>query len=160
MVGTHSQLSSFVNLFNSVIVRAELQEYHGLTSRTVFRSTDHEHVLPLCKSCEKNSVYVDPQLGRFNYCSPQCRDEHVLPEYNKKLEEFIRKCTGTSEDVTRPQAIAAQQARKQVELKKKSKEGFGVILSTPTVAMGQVCVCDRHVATVHDHDIYTCAVPF
>ena len=130
----------FVNLSNSATVRTELQEYHGLTSRTVIRSTDHEHVLPLCRSCRKNSVYVDPQLGHFNYCSPRCRDEDVLPEYNKKLEEFIKRCTVASE-VTTPQATAAQQARRQVELKKKPKEEFGVILSTPTVVVAQVRVC-------------------
>ena len=40
------------------------------------------------KGCYK-TAYYDPMLGYFSYCSPKCRDEHLLPDYNKKLEAAI-----------------------------------------------------------------------
>ena len=30
--------------------------------------------------------YYDPELGVFKYCSPQCRNEHYLPWYDRKVK--------------------------------------------------------------------------
>ena len=35
--------------------------------------------------------YYDPTYGLFSYCSPSCRDQHLLPEYNKKLREHLNR---------------------------------------------------------------------
>lgn len=35
--------------------------------------------------------YYDPMYGVFDYCSPSCRDTFLLPSYNKKLQEDIKK---------------------------------------------------------------------
>lgn len=33
--------------------------------------------------------YYDLVYGSFSYCSPSCRDQHLLPEYNRKLKEHL-----------------------------------------------------------------------
>ena len=43
----------------------------------------------MCKGCKKKAVYSDPLFGPFAYCSPQCRDEVVLPRYNIELQKFV-----------------------------------------------------------------------
>ena len=35
-------------------------------------------------------VHMDPLLGPFNYCSPACRNEDLLPKYDEKLDRMIR----------------------------------------------------------------------
>ena len=55
-----------------------------------YSSHSHQLKLPECAASGcKNFVYHDPLLGKFDYCSPKCRDEHLLPSYNKKLKEDI-----------------------------------------------------------------------
>lgn len=44
---------------------------------------------PNCYNCDK-PVFYDKSLGFFIYCSPKCRDEHALPEYDQKLRQEIR----------------------------------------------------------------------
>ena len=54
--------------------------------------SSHSQRLPICQATGcRNPVYCDPLLGQFIYCSPKCRDEHLLPSYNKKLKEDIDK---------------------------------------------------------------------
>ena len=50
--------------------------------------------LPLCKVevCKK-LVFCDSILGAFDYCSPKCRDTHLLPQEQKKLEKDLKKFT-------------------------------------------------------------------
>lgn len=43
-------------------------------------------------SCN-NMKYCDLVYGLFSYCSPSCRDQHLLPEYNKKLREHLESTT-------------------------------------------------------------------
>ena len=43
---------------------------------------------PKCSNCDK-PVFYDKNVGFFIYCSPECRDEHALPEYDKKLKQDI-----------------------------------------------------------------------
>ncbi|XP_019853246.1 PREDICTED: uncharacterized protein LOC109582767 [Amphimedon queenslandica] len=45
---------------------------------------------PICSNCDKR-VFCDKNLGFFIYCSPNCRDEHALPEYDKKLKQDVNK---------------------------------------------------------------------
>ena len=33
--------------------------------------------------------YYDPELGVFKYCSPQCRNEHYLPRYDRKVKDSL-----------------------------------------------------------------------
>ena len=46
---------------------------------------------PYLKNCAAdgcfNKVHYDPELGPFDYCSPPCRDRHILPQVQKKLRE-------------------------------------------------------------------------
>ena len=53
--------------------------------------------LPKCKAIEcANSVHWEPDVeGDFLYCSPKCRDEHLLPiekdKLKKELEDLAEK---------------------------------------------------------------------
>ena len=38
--------------------------------------------------CTRN-VHYDQELGPFDYCSPECRDRHLLPKENDRLKEDI-----------------------------------------------------------------------
>lgn len=53
----------------------------------------YSYSAPLLKDCAaldcKNKVHYDPELGPFDYCSPGCRDIHLLPRERKKLMEDI-----------------------------------------------------------------------
>ena len=40
--------------------------------------------------------YYDVAYGEFSYCSPSCRDQHLLPDYNKKLREHLESFTVSS----------------------------------------------------------------
>ena len=35
--------------------------------------------------------FYDPMYGAFDYCSPSCRDAFLLPSYNEKLQEDLKK---------------------------------------------------------------------
>ena len=34
-------------------------------------------------------VHYDHELGPFDYCSPECRDRHLLPKEREKLKKDI-----------------------------------------------------------------------
>ena len=42
-----------------------------------------------------NLKYCDSRYGPFPYCSPSCRDQHLLPGYNQKLREHIESANNT-----------------------------------------------------------------
>ena len=48
--------------------------------------------LPTCKRRDcSNPVHYDPTFGPFEYCSPQCRDAHLLePEREKLLNDIAQ----------------------------------------------------------------------
>ena len=47
--------------------------------------------LPRCPALDcHNKVHYDSELGPFDYCSPECRDRHLLPIERRKLEEDIK----------------------------------------------------------------------
>ena len=45
-----------------------------------------------------NMKYYDIDYGEFSYCSPSCRDQHLLPEYNRKLREYLDKDKSLSDN--------------------------------------------------------------
>ena len=53
--------------------------------------------------------YFDSRYGPFPYCSPSCRDQHLLPDYNKKLKEHIESVTVSNNSVS----LLDQQIHKQ-----------------------------------------------
>ncbi|XP_065912118.1 uncharacterized protein [Dysidea avara] len=51
-------------------------------------------VCPFCvEQCKNpsctNLKFIDNNYGKFDYCSPSCRDKDLLTKYNKKLEEDL-----------------------------------------------------------------------
>ena len=43
-----------------------------------------------------NLKYYDSRYGPFPYCSPSCRDQHLLPGYNQKLREHIESANNSA----------------------------------------------------------------
>ncbi len=41
------------------------------------------------KNCNK-PCYYDPSVGEFDYCSPSCRDKHLLPKEKKSLQDDLK----------------------------------------------------------------------
>ncbi len=39
--------------------------------------------------CSK-PCYYDPSVGEFKYCSPACRDKHLLPKEKKSLQDDLK----------------------------------------------------------------------
>ncbi len=37
-----------------------------------------------------NSCYYDMSVGEFDYCSPPCRDKHLLPKEKKRLHDDLQ----------------------------------------------------------------------
>ena len=52
---------------------------------------------PFLKKCAadwcSNKAHYDHELGPFDYCTPQCRDRHLLPQERMKLREEISENT-------------------------------------------------------------------
>ena len=46
--------------------------------------------LPICKAtgCDK-TVHLQDGIGAFDYCSPKCRDRHLIPKEQVKLEKDL-----------------------------------------------------------------------
>ena len=48
---------------------------------------------PILKDCTADGcsrkVHYDQELGPFDYCSPECRDRHLLPQEQDKLKDDI-----------------------------------------------------------------------
>lgn len=109
----------------AIAVRAGLQEFPGVRDGEALGSTSYRQHLPMCKGCKKKAVYYDQVLGPFKYCSPECRDEDVLPKYNIKLQEFMDACSVTASLL---HGRATQHVR-HIELKKKAKDELGVFFS-------------------------------
>ena len=51
--------------------------------------------VPYLKECAatgcSNKVHYDQELGPFDYCTPQCRDIHLLPIERARLKQDIEK---------------------------------------------------------------------
>lgn len=92
------------------------------TPHTYYHSSHYYPPQPKCKASDCNeTVFSDPILGEFNYCSPQCRDQHALPEYNQKLDIDIAKFEATLHKLN-PYI-------ETVELEKKSNAPLGVLFA-------------------------------
>lgn len=75
-----------------------------------------------------NTVYVNPLLGPFDYCCPKCRDEHLLPVYNKKLkediEQFERDCKTKSYSLPPTCSKSSSTVNMKIYTKPKDSLGF------------------------------------
>ena len=91
---------------------------------------------PLSKICIaegcNSRAYYDSNFGLFDYCTPRCRDVHLLPEYNKKLERDIADFHQQCSTVVLPSEAfsinAAANLRKLVVTKFSPGKGLGLIL--------------------------------
>ncbi len=49
---------------------------------------------PVIRSCGApdctDLCYYDPSVGEFDYCSPSCRDKHLLPKEKKALQDDLK----------------------------------------------------------------------
>lgn len=108
----------------------------------------YSYSAPLLKDCAaldcKNKVHYDPELGPFDYCSPGCRDIHLLPRERKKLMEdieansknmstylpqstHITPSSSSSSVSTSSGASASAKKENIVLIDKKPKENLGII---------------------------------
>ena len=84
-----------------------------------------------CSETVKN----DERFGAFEYCSPKCRDEHLLPDYNKKLQEDINrfhaecKVSHSHTTCTSTLPITSSSNIRTVTFETKPKEDIGFLLA-------------------------------
>ena len=90
----------------------------------------YETSWPSCP-CSK-PVFFDEKFGFFEYCSPKCRDEYFLPEYNKKLDEDIERfhaeCKASHSHTVSKLPTSSRSNVRKVTIKTKPKEDLGLIL--------------------------------
>lgn len=57
-------------------------------------TVERQYYTPSLKACPAegchNKVHYDPELGPFDYCSPACRDRHLLPQERERLKKDIK----------------------------------------------------------------------
>ena len=80
-----------------------------------------------------NLKYWDSRYGPFPYCSPSCRDHHLLPGYNRKLREHI-------ESANNSVSLLDQQIYKQ-DAKIEKCVGVGSEPTTATIVNVSTSVC-------------------
>lgn len=90
----------------------------------------HQTSWPSCP-CSK-PVFYDENFGFFEYCSPKCRDEYFLPEYNKKLDEDIERfhaeCKASHSHTVSKLPTSSKSNVRKVTIETKPKEDLGLIL--------------------------------
>ena len=103
--------------------------------------------LPKCKrSGCSNQVHIDPSYGPFDYCSPQCRDAHLLPSDRDKLQKEIDQFMKSSPSSLESQ-VAIPDSLQRVLIRKSKGEDLGIIVnksrSFPSAAAFPAvsCVC-------------------
>ena len=83
--------------------RSQFSAGHSSTSQAPFQPAQPTYVpvqqpqypsyLASLKDCAADScskkVHYDYELGPFDYCSPECRDRHLLPLEREKLKKDI-----------------------------------------------------------------------
>ncbi len=80
-------------------------------------------------------VHYQKEFDFFKYCSPKCRDDHLLPDYNMKLDAEIDNYrylqTAVSRGQTSPRAARGDSSSNEVTVtvKLQPKEPFGFILN-------------------------------
>jgi hypothetical protein len=110
---------------------------------------------PFLKKCAadwcSNKAHYDSELGPFDYCTPQCRDRHLLPQEQKRLREEISENTakmmisnfppsphtvlGTANSPTCSNTVPSYDSvvvpladeKKMVTISKRPKEPLGII---------------------------------
>ena len=127
--------------------------YSGHSAATTAYS--HTYTPPnTCQAegCHK-TAYYDTMLGYFSYCSPQCRDEHLLPDYNKKLKvdianfeanpptDYMQSSSSSSSSSFKK---TYGEVMRQPVIEKKPKEPLGIIFARKDGAKVSTCTLCRH----------------
>lgn len=76
------------------------------------------------EGCSQPAFY-DPVLGYFDYCSPPCRDNHLLESNRKKLKEDIEQ---QKKEIS-GRAVSGSDTCKKVTLVRKGMDDLGLIVS-------------------------------
>ena len=70
-------------------------QYTPPVSVGVQHHTAQAYSAPILKKCAaeycSRDVHYDHELGPFDYCSPECRDRHLLPLEQERLKRDIEK---------------------------------------------------------------------
>ena len=123
-------------------------------------TTAYPHTYASPHTCEAvgcyKPVHYDPTLGYFSYCSPQCRDEHLLPDYNKKLKADIAKFEADPPTDYMQSSSSSSSFKKtdselvrQFVIEKKSREPLGIIFARKDATKVSIC-------TLYRHNIHVC----
>ncbi len=106
-------------------------------------------------------VHYDEKFGNFDYCSPKCRDEHFLPNYNLKLDEDIKnyhELMSTSSVTSRPSKTTSSKtaspknsgsrsiSTRTITLELKPKEHLGLVLVNDGQRIVRIIICTQHVS--------------
>ena len=95
---------------------------------TAFPQTHTSPHVCEAKGCYK-TAYYDPMLGYFSYCSPKCRDECLLPDYNTKLKADIANFEANPPTEYTQSLLSYGEIVRQPEIKKDSREPLGIIFA-------------------------------
>lgn len=82
--------------------------------------------------------YYDLVYGPFSYCSPSCRDQHLLPEYNRKLREYLSSKSSLSVVNDGTNTVANASGDASTEGLVISNSAFKVANKTPITPEGNV----------------------
>ena len=76
-------------------VQYSTAHYTSPSPRAVGVQYSTAYSAPILKKCAANfcfkDVHYDSELGPFDYCSPECRDRHLLPLEQERLRSDIKK---------------------------------------------------------------------
>ena len=78
-----------------------------------------------------NMKYWDSRYGAFPYCSPACRDQHLLPGYNQKLREHIESANNS--------AVSQQMYKQDVKIEKRFSAGSEPVTAAIVDVSTAVC---------------------
>ena len=71
------------------------QPFSGASHPAPSQYTAQAYSAPILKKCAaeycSSDVHYDHELGPFDYCSPECRDRHLLPLEQERLKRDIEK---------------------------------------------------------------------
>jgi hypothetical protein len=127
--------------------RSQFSAGHSSTSQAPFQPAQPTYVpvqqpqypsyLASLKDCAaggcSKKVHYDHELGPFDYCSPECRDRHLLPSEHGKLkkdiEDYSMKMATYYPPSSSSASAATDNSKKEImpTIEKKPKEQLGII---------------------------------
>ena len=111
-------------------------------------TTAYPHTYAPPHTCEAvgcyKQVHFDQMLGYFSYCSPQCRDQHLLPDYNMKLKADIADFEANPPTEYKQSSSSSPlstygEVVRQVVIEKKSREPLGIIFAKKDATKVSTC---------------------